>query len=294
MEELKRCLYALDYLGFMQVVEEEQRLMQGSKRFMPKNHVTTQKSMVMQEKEFLYNFWCVLNPLNQPEVDNALLYDVLLLLIYNVQQPLHVTINYLVQYLETHYKELGIDLDSFENYNSGSSLGTGGSPDHPKGNELSNLSKYLSYCNLWPIERLAFEFRQIHVNGLGNQFSSVNSKKRERCSLSPFERDQNAQNIVNPNDGRKYKKTVIEEHLQDLTFSPRLSTKSKELDQRLTQKLIGINKNYMRRDVSADIVSQRAASKFAINLEPIDNFSIDENGASPSNFKRYELLLFRQ
>ncbi len=63
---------------------------------MPKPHLTTQRSMVMQEKEFLYNFWCVLNPTNQPEVDNALLYDVLLLLIYNVQQQLHVTINYLV------------------------------------------------------------------------------------------------------------------------------------------------------------------------------------------------------
>jgi len=38
----------------------------------------------MQEKEFVYNFWCVMNPMNQTEVDNALLYDILLLLIYNV------------------------------------------------------------------------------------------------------------------------------------------------------------------------------------------------------------------
>jgi len=61
--------------------------------------------MVMQEKEFVYNFWCIMNPLNQTEVENAMLYDVLLLLIYNVQQPLNVTINYLTEYLESNYKE---------------------------------------------------------------------------------------------------------------------------------------------------------------------------------------------
>ena len=61
--------------------------------------------MVMQEKEFVYNFWCIMNPMNSTEVDNAMLYDVLLLLIYNVQQPLNVTINYLTEYLENHYRE---------------------------------------------------------------------------------------------------------------------------------------------------------------------------------------------
>ena len=166
MEEFKRCLYSLDYLGYMQVEEEEQMQQQHLRRFYngqsnPRHHITTKKSMVMQEKEFVYNFWCVMNPMNQTEIDNALLYDILLLLIYNVHQPLHITINYLTEYLENNYKEQGIDLESFENYNSGSSQGTGGSPDHPRPrhDELSNLSKYLSYCNLWPIERLTFEFR---------------------------------------------------------------------------------------------------------------------------------------
>ncbi len=132
--------------------------------------------MVMQEKEFVYNFWCIMNPLNQTEVENALLYDVILLLVYNVHQPLHVIINYLADYLENHYKDSGIDLDSFANYNSGSSLG--GSPDHPRGTtheDLSNLSKYLSYCNLWSIERLAYEFRSIHANRLSNLFTKRNS-----------------------------------------------------------------------------------------------------------------------
>jgi hypothetical protein len=38
----------------------------------------------MQEKEFVYNFWCIVNPLNNTEIENALIYDVLLLMIYNV------------------------------------------------------------------------------------------------------------------------------------------------------------------------------------------------------------------
>jgi len=39
---------------------------------------------MIQENEFLYNIWSLLNPTNAQEIDNALVYDVLLLLIYNV------------------------------------------------------------------------------------------------------------------------------------------------------------------------------------------------------------------
>lgn len=84
MEEFKRCLYSLEYLGYMQVEEEEQMMQNQEARKYARQHITTKKSMVMQEKEFVYNFWCILNPLNQTEVENAMLYDVLLLLIYNV------------------------------------------------------------------------------------------------------------------------------------------------------------------------------------------------------------------
>lgn len=83
MEELKHCFFFMDYLPFIQM-----EMGQGTTypRFgNPRNHITTNKGLVLQEKEFVYNFWCTVNPLNQPEIDNALTYDILLLMIYNIQ-----------------------------------------------------------------------------------------------------------------------------------------------------------------------------------------------------------------
>ncbi len=93
------------------------------------------------------------------------------------------------------------------------------------------MSKYLSYCNVWPVERLTFEFRQIHSNKLSHVFSSSNKavKSKDRASFSPFGIDINDGSsstpniLINPHDGRRYKKTVVEEHLQNMTFSPRLN-----------------------------------------------------------------------
>lgn len=48
----------------------------------------------------------------------------------------------------------------------------------------------------------------------------------------------NNQTLVNPTDGRRYKKAVIEDHLSNLTFSPKISIKTKALDQKVTQKLL--------------------------------------------------------
>lgn len=47
----------------------------------------------------------------------------LLLLVFNVKNPIQTTASFLVEYLENLYKEENIDLDNFANYNSGSSLG---------------------------------------------------------------------------------------------------------------------------------------------------------------------------
>jgi len=52
-----------------------------------------------------------------------MLYDVLLLLIYNVKSTIPTTAGFLTEYLENHYLEENIDINIFENYNSGSSLG---------------------------------------------------------------------------------------------------------------------------------------------------------------------------
>lgn len=78
---------------------------------------------MMQEKEFLYNLWILLNPLNNNHIENAVVYDILLLLIYNVKSPIQTTSGFMNEYLENMYKEEHIDIESFANYNSGSSLG---------------------------------------------------------------------------------------------------------------------------------------------------------------------------
>ncbi len=65
----------------------------------------TYRDLIIQEKEFVYNLWQVLNPLNNNFIDNALLYDVLLLLIYNVRSAIPVTAGFLTEYLENHYMD---------------------------------------------------------------------------------------------------------------------------------------------------------------------------------------------
>jgi len=114
-----------------------------------KQHVTTSKSMLLQEKEFLYNFWCIMNPLNKPEVENALLYDVLLLLIFNVQHPVHVTKGFLSEYLDSLYQELGVQAES------------------------DPLGEFLMHNNLWSVEKISAEFKKIHANKVSNVFSEV-------------------------------------------------------------------------------------------------------------------------
>lgn len=59
--------------------------------------------MIIQEKEFLYNIWQVLNPMGLPKIENAMLYDVLLLLIYNVKSSVSTIANFVSEYLDNHY-----------------------------------------------------------------------------------------------------------------------------------------------------------------------------------------------
>jgi hypothetical protein len=46
--------------------------------------------------------------------------------------------------------------------------------------------------------------------------------------LSPiaFKSQHVANIVVNPADGRKYKKAVVEEHLSNMTFSPKINSKT--------------------------------------------------------------------
>ena len=137
-----------------------------------------------------------MNPLNKPDVDNALLYDVLLLLIFNVQHPVNVTKGFLIEYLDSLYQELGIEA------------------------ECNPLEEFLMQNNLWSVEKLSSEFKKIHANKVSNVFSE-----------KPLQRNQSPAHLVNPSDGRKYKRTIVEGHLSNLTFSPSLNPKTIELDQ---------------------------------------------------------------
>ena len=74
--------------------------------------------------------------------------------------------------MENFYEEEQIDIDSFANYNSGSSLGAregdGYTMSESKtGDDVSNLNKYLAYNNLWSVEKIRLELTQIHANQVG-------------------------------------------------------------------------------------------------------------------------------
>lgn len=110
VDELKQCFFYLDYFPSMQ--QKIQNAGKSSKTY-DFTYQNTVRNQLMQEKSFLFNIWQMLNPLNHPSIDNAMIYDVLLLLIYNVQSPANVSASFLGEYLHNMYKEQKIDIDSF-------------------------------------------------------------------------------------------------------------------------------------------------------------------------------------
>lgn len=81
------------------------------------------------------------------------------------------------------------------------------------------LNEFLMHNNLWSVERLSAEFKKVHANKVSALFSE-----------KPQQRTQSPAHLVNPSDGRKYKRTIVEGHLSNLTFSPSLNPKTIELD----------------------------------------------------------------
>ena len=81
LEEFKQCFFNLNYLPFMLT-----KASQGDKpsRTFDYTYQNTMRSLMIQEKEFIFNIWQMLNPNNKNSIDNAVVYDILLLLIYNV------------------------------------------------------------------------------------------------------------------------------------------------------------------------------------------------------------------
>lgn len=92
----------------------------------------------------------MLNPLNTLTIDNALIYDVLLLLIYNVQSPISISSSFLGEYLLNMYKEQNIDIDSFANFNQSDD-----NEDTMPDENIHNVNKYLEFNNIWTLDKLA-------------------------------------------------------------------------------------------------------------------------------------------
>jgi hypothetical protein len=81
LRDLENCLFKLDYLPLL----KESRS-QPKKAVNPKN--SSNATQLQQEEAFLEAFWRIVNPKMLPRVQNAHLYDILLLVIYKVNQPL--------------------------------------------------------------------------------------------------------------------------------------------------------------------------------------------------------------
>jgi len=69
-----------------------------------------------QEYEFMANLWVIINPRNLQVIDNAIVYDILLILIYNANNESQ-SAEYLSEYLEQFYRDEkitdGVDIESY-------------------------------------------------------------------------------------------------------------------------------------------------------------------------------------
>eukprot|EP00347_Sterkiella_histriomuscorum_P012751 403367361 len=287
IEEFKQCFYNLNYLPYM---NPSNNFENTYSRANDHTYQTTLRGLIIQEKEFVYNLWSVLNPLDNQMIDNAMLYDVLLLLIYNVKSAIPTTAGFLTEYLENHYNEEGVDLQIFQRNdmsNRNNNNSTLGSFDIERDQEqnLTLLNKYLTYNNLWSIERIAMEFKQIHANKV-----SYTQTLRQR-SPSPMGASKNPTlGLIDPEivATKKFKPQVINDYLSQLTFSPNLGSQTKKIDQQLTQKLTQENQAIqgLKRDTSADNVSQR--NPYSSQTQT------NSQNANLQNMSRYELLFYRQ
>jgi hypothetical protein len=106
----------------------------------PKN--SSNATQLQQEEAFLDAFWRIVNPKGQPRVLNAHLYDILLLLVYKVNQPLGQTVQALSEYLCKYYQMQRINLGSDDE-------------DTP----VRKVDLYLSMQKLWSLNRLVLTFK---------------------------------------------------------------------------------------------------------------------------------------
>jgi hypothetical protein len=75
--DLERCLFKLEYLPQLKESKSNRKTHQT-----PKN--SSNATQLQQEEAFLEAFWKIINPNQVARVQNAHLYDILLLIIYKV------------------------------------------------------------------------------------------------------------------------------------------------------------------------------------------------------------------
>jgi len=167
----------------------------------------THKALLIKEKEFVYNLWALLNPRTEETISNAVLYDVLLILIYNVNAPLQSAVAYFNEYLEKFYREQGVDFTGIDPCEQSIF-------DEPP--SLHPLNHYLEENNTWTLEKLASEFKAAHANKVASEQQNYHKSNR---SFSPLP-------LTEQGDPRKYRSRAVLDHCSQFTFSPKLQKTS--------------------------------------------------------------------
>jgi hypothetical protein len=133
---LEQCFFLLEYLPML----KESKMLRRTPN--PKN--SSNAAQHSQEEAFLEAFWHIINPKGLPRVLNAHLYNILLLVIYKVNQPLGQTVQSLSEYLCKYYEMQRINL---------------GYPGDEDETTVRKVDHFLTMQKLWSLNRLVLTFK---------------------------------------------------------------------------------------------------------------------------------------
>ena len=157
LRDLENCLFKLEYLPMLREART-----QPKKAVNPKN--SSNATQLQQEEAFIEAFWRIVNPKLLPRVQNAHVYDILLLVIYKVNQPLGQTVQALSEYLCNYYEgfcKIGL-------YNFGSDQ---------ENTAVRKVDQYLAMQKLWSVNRLILTFKQMNTQRYSNLARNKSTSK---------------------------------------------------------------------------------------------------------------------
>lgn len=109
IREFKQCLFNLNYCQTMQMKEHS-----NEKRVIISQNSTARK-ILKTEEDFVHNLWELMNPLKKVLVNNALIYDILIHLIYDMNASTPQQISDTIRtYLQDTYSDPEVDLISIK------------------------------------------------------------------------------------------------------------------------------------------------------------------------------------